>query len=190
MEQLIGWLGLILTLATLPLAIITYISPKHRLNRYLNHPSKWKEIDLDLLGFKSIWQFTPHPEFTIKQLDDTEEWAYDAVEPWMTYHFPDSSKRTYRLHVRANDVVVYSELFISLDGGRYFVPLPRVAYAKDKSGNNYYYEPIQIKISRIVGSYYRMSSIDEFINSNNLKVTNSEISKRKIIRKIWELLVG
>lgn len=183
---IIGLVGLI----TIPLSFLTYISPKHRVNRYLRSPAKWKEVSLDLDGDDYLWQYVPHPEFEIRTLNDSHEWDYGVTERWMRYPLPDPTKRTYMVHVKAGDVVVYAERFISLDGGRYFVPLPRVKYHDEKEDNEYYYEPLQLRISRVIGRYYRMSSVEEFIRLNEIEVRQAQKSYRKALQFLWHLLRG
>ncbi len=163
--MLLGVLGLIGVLLT----IFMYISPKYRVNWYLNNPGKWEEVHLNLNG-RSLWRRKDHPEFSIETQDESEEWSYGKQESWMKYPLPDPSKYTHMVHVKANGVVIYAEHFISLDGGRYFVPLPRAKYNEKEEDNEYYYNPIQLAIARVVGRFYRMEDVDEFVNHNEIEV--------------------
>lgn len=173
MEEFITILGLILGILGLAgtiLTAITFVNPKVRVDFYLNKHDKWEEVHLNLGGGGSLWRYQPHPEFTIEQQDDSEKWGFDVTESWMKYPLPDPSKHTYMVHVKASGIVIYAEKFITLDGGRYFVPLPRVKYHEEKENNEYFYVPLQIKIARIIGTYYRMDSIDEFIKHNEIEI--------------------
>lgn len=163
---LLGVLGLV----GVALTAAMYLNPKWRVDWYLRKPENWEKITLDLSGFHSIWRNKKHPEFTIERTQFEEEWSYGKTENWMKYPLPDPSKHTKVVHVKVGGTIVYVENFITLDGGRYFVPLPRVKYLKDKKENYYFYENIQINIAAIIGTFYRMKSIDEFISKNEIEV--------------------
>lgn len=160
----------ILGLLGVALTALMYINPKWRLFFYLKNPTNWEEITLDLSGFHSIWRHKSHPEFTIERTEHTQEWSYDKTESWMKYPLPDPSKTTIVLHMKVGGTIVYVEHFITLDGGRYFVPLPRVKYNKAEKNNEYYYTKLQLKIAEIVGTFYRMKDIDEFVKHNEIEV--------------------
>ncbi|MEX1995517.1 MAG: hypothetical protein WD887_01950 [Candidatus Saccharimonadales bacterium] len=166
----LGVLGLLVSAVALALAYVTFVNPRKRMDWYLRRPSGWEKVNLNLLGGHSIWRYKNHPEFVIEQTDEREPWSHGKTETWMKYPLPDPSKTTYMLHVKSGATVVYTELFITLDGGRYFVPLPRVKYNEKEKDNEYYYTSLQVQIARIVGTYYRMKSIDEFIKHNEIKV--------------------
>lgn len=166
----LGVLGLIASIVGTALAYFAFVNPKVRVNRYLKNPESWEEVHLNLKGGHSLWRYNKHPEFTIEETNETESWDYGVTEAWMKYPLPDPSKTTYMLHVKAGNIVVYAERVITLDGGRYLVPLPRVKYHEQKKDNEYYYIPLQMQIARIVGNFYRMKSIDEFTDLNEIEV--------------------
>jgi len=157
-------------LAGVFLTTLMYINPRWRVDWYLNNPEKWEKITLDLNGFHSLWRHKKHPEFTIEETKFESKWDYSKTESWMKYPLPDPSKATTVIHIKVGGVIVYVENFISLDGGRYFVPLPRVKYHEKEKDNEYYYLPLQIKIARVIGVFYRMASIDEFVEKNEIEV--------------------
>lgn len=169
---LLGVLGLIATLVGTILAYTTFVNPKIRIDRYLKKPKNWEQIELGLSESNSLWRYKKHPEFSIEQQDDSKDWDFGITENWMKYPLPDPSKTTYMLHIKAGSIVVYAEQFITLDGGRYFVPLPRVEYSEEKKDNKYFYTSLQIQIARIVGQFYRMESIDEFVQHNEIEIRN------------------
>ena len=162
----LGFLGLL----GVGLTALMYLNPKWRLLLYLRNPKKWEEITLDLSGFHSVWRHKGHPEFTIERTEHEQEWSYDKTESWMKYPLPDPSKTTVVLHLKVGGAIVYVENFITLDGGRYFVPLPRVKYHKNEKDNEYYYTKLQVQIARVIGTFYRMKDIDEFVEHNEIEV--------------------
>jgi len=171
---IVGGLGLLASIIGSVLAYFTFINPKKRTDYYLRDTENWEEVHLGLRGSNSLWRYKKHPEFTIEQQDESDPWDYNKTEKWMKYPLPDPSKTTYMMHVKAGNIVVYAELFITLDGGRYLVPLPRVEYHKVKEDNEYFYTPLQVKIGDIVGNFYSMKSLDEFIEKNEIEIRKND----------------
>jgi hypothetical protein len=165
-------LGLVATIVGLYVTYITYINPEIRLSWYLKDIDGWEEVNFDFSDKKSFWRYKKHPEFTIIQQENGIDWDSDADEPWMIYPFPDPNKKTYEIYIKSNRTLILKEVFITLDGSRYFVPLPRVAYGETIDENRYYYTRWQIKISKVIGRYYRMKSVEEFARENNIKIIN------------------
>lgn len=170
---IIGGLGLIASIAGSVLAYFTFVNPKVRVDSYLGRSKKWEQVELGLRGNNSLWRYKSHPEFTIQQQKDRKTWDSGAAERWMKYPLPDPSKTSYMMHVKAGSIVVYAEEFVTLDGGRYLVPLPRVKYHDKKEDNEYFYTPLQVSIARIIGEFYRMESIDEFVENNEVEIRKS-----------------
>ncbi len=169
-------LGFIATIVGSLLAIFTYVSPVFRLKHYLKRTKKWKKVYIDRIKYN--WQYKNHPEFTIEIDDESNDWG--TTESWMNY-YPDSSKSASLVRVRANGQVLFIEEFISLDGGRYFVPLPkREIISESETDNYYYYTSIQVMLARIVSYYYRGNNIEDFISNHNLEIKDN---KKEI--KIW-----
>jgi hypothetical protein len=167
-------LGLVATIIGSTLAFMTYISPIIRVRSYLKRKDKWEKVSFDLHGNSEAWRYKPHPEFTIEYTEEIKDWDRTITETWMKYPLPDPSKHSKKLQVKVNGQIILAEEFIALDGGRYFVPLPRVKYAEEKKDNIYYYDEIQYLIGSIVGSYYRMESLDEFVKHQELTVKFNE----------------
>ncbi len=161
-------LGLVATLVGSLLAVVTYISPLTRLRFYLRRPKNWKKVYIGRLDYN--WQYNNHPEFAITQDDESREWTIE--ESWMT-NYPDPGKSSTLVKVTVNGMVLLTEDFISLDGGRYFVPVPKrkaINELGDTPEFEYWYTPQQVHLARIVGYYYRINSIEEFISAHHLVV--------------------
>ena len=167
-----GWtitiLGFIATIVGSILALATYISPMFRLKYYLKKTSEWKKVSIGRSDY--VWQYKNHPEFNIEIEDLEREWQ--TAESWMT-HYPDPAKHVYLVKVKANGQVLLTEEFITLDGGRYFVPVPK-AKPISESEFKYWYTPIQVDLSRIIGEYYRGNSIEEFMEHHKLKIKDND----------------
>jgi len=161
-------LGFVATIIGSLLALVTYISPFIRLKLYLNKAKNWKKVYVG--RFEYNWQYKNHPEFIVEVDDEAREWS--TVESWM-HHYPDSSKHASLVKVKVNGQILLTEEFISLDGGRYFVPVPKRKLINDTEFT-YWYTPMQVNLARIVGYYYRINTIDEFMTSHGLIINMSE----------------
>lgn len=162
-------LGFIATITGSLLALATYISPLFRLKFYLNKDKNWKKVYIGRVEHN--WQYKKHPEFIIEETyDENREWT--TTESWMK-NYPDSSKKITIVRVKVNGNILLIEDFISLDGGRYFVPVPK-RKPIDGGEFEYWYTPIQINLSRIVGYYYRMKTIEEFMADHGLAVIEKD----------------
>ena len=175
-QWVITILGLLASIVGGVLAIFTFISPFVRLKWYLKKADKWKKVYLD--RYKYNWQYKNHPEFTIEVDEESQDWS--TTESWMT-HYPDSHKSTSFVKAMVNGRILLTENFISLDGGGYFVPVPKRAVVKEiEIGSDeipeykYWYTTIQVELARIVSSYYRMHTIEEFMESHHLAVSDDE----------------
>jgi len=63
--------------------------------------------------------------------------------------------------LKINDSTVRVLSFISLDGGRYLVPLPRKVMIDRKPVYCWERNSLDFKVGKIIGRYYRYTSIEE-----------------------------
>jgi hypothetical protein len=160
-------LGLVATIAGTTLAYFTFISPMHRFRLYLRKSKRWEEVVVDRSGMDSYWRYDRHPEFVLER-GDSDEWDPIVMESWMP-HSPDTSKGRTQIFARVNGQHLFNEEFVSLDGGRNFVPLPRRQSVE--GGSEYWYTSLQVSLARIVGHYYRpVTSIDDFMAQQKIPV--------------------
>ena len=165
-----GWiitiLGFLATIIGSFLAIITYISPSLRLKFYIKRYKKWHEVYIGRIQYQ--WQYKNHPEFIIELDDDCKNW--ESKENWMNY-YPDPSKCTTLVFVKVNGQIIFTEDFILLDGGRYFVPLPkRKVMSEKEKDSKYWYTQLQVDLAHIMGRFYREKNIEEFMNNHHLEI--------------------
>jgi hypothetical protein len=160
-------LGLVATIAGTTLAYFTFVSPMYRLKLYLRKRKRWEEVVTDFQGMETHWRYQGHPEFVLER-GDSQEWDQGLMEAWMPFS-PNSLKSRTQIRVRVNGQFLFVEEFISLDGGRNFVPLPR---RKSVEGQfEYWYTPLQVSVARIVGHYYRpFTTIDDFMSQQKIPV--------------------
>ncbi|MDD5039887.1 MAG: hypothetical protein PHY34_01930 [Patescibacteria group bacterium] len=168
MSWIVTILGLIATIIGSYLAIITYISPIKRVKYYLKRTKKWKKINIS--RDESNWQYETHPEFVIEIDEVGHNWT--TKEGWMK-DYPDETKHVRAVKIKVNGQALVSVEFISLDGGRYFIPVPErklISGQSEKANFSYWYTPIQVGIANIIGRYYRDETLEKFMNRHSLTV--------------------
>ena len=111
--------------------------------RLLNS-SDWRKVSDN----PEKWIFNQDNSFVIEEGVD----AKDFTEKW-TQNFPNkfgSNRKEVYLKI-SSELIEKPLIFISLDGGRYFVPMPKLDRAYDEA---YYYwdrESIEYKVFKIIG---------------------------------------
>jgi len=116
--------------------------------------SKWTAERIDDLN---VWICDQRATFKIVALGNFR----DFHEEW-TDRVPDTEHTSMStIELRINNSAVRTLSFVSLDGGRYFVPLPRklsldrqAIYCWEKSSLDY-------KVCQIIGRYYRGNSLED-----------------------------
>lgn len=152
---IIGILGLIATLVGTYLTYISFVNPIKRLSKYLKNAENWEKF----IGIEAYLYFYRHKKYPGFQLvidwdksvieNFHEEWINDAL-------YPDKTNNTsYYVQLEANGTMLDKELFVSLDGHQWFVPVPRVEMSRTEPGQRvFYYDKRQIYLAKIVGKYH------------------------------------
>lgn len=141
--------------------------------KYLNNKSKWskRQIDND-----DIYFYQDDNEYKIERAQDSHK-TWTATESWMT-KFPDSHISEYRVYLKHAETKIYEAVFVSCDGGRYFLPLPRKRLldqsSKSKPTFEYYWikNSIEYQLGEIIGEYYRQDSIEEVAKFCEIRILN------------------
>ncbi len=161
-----GILGLVATLFGTALAFVTYVSPMTRFNWYLKNPRNWKKARADYL---QIFQYEGQPGFQIVSNHGEAEVEHFQDE-WI-YNYPDMTHNSsYFVELHANGVFICRELFVTLDGGRGFIPVPNVDYVEDKA--IYSYNSLQVMLARVISTFPRgkAASIEEFAAEQKIPI--------------------
>jgi hypothetical protein len=161
----LGILGLIATIVGSALSYVTYVNPFVRFKWYLKRSSKWEKINRD--DHSTFYGYIHQPGYTV-----SADWDREVVrgynEEWIRA-YPDRENNTsYYVEMHANGIFLGRELFVSLDGGRIFVPAPRVKRVDDIM--MYYYNELQILLAKIISWYNWEVSIEEFAASQNIRL--------------------
>jgi hypothetical protein len=155
LSLIIGILGLVATLVGTYLTYISFVNPIKRFSKYLKKAGDWEKF----IGIESHLYYYRHKKYPSFQIvidwdksiivNFHEEWINDAL-------YPDKTNNTsYYVRLEANGMLLDKELFVSLDGHRWFVPVPHVEMSKIiKDERKFYYEERQIHLADIVGKYH------------------------------------
>ena len=167
----IGILGLMASLVGFYFTYITFVNPLVRFKQYLRRPTDWErfigiEIGIDRYRHRKYPSFEIVIDWNNECVDNFhEEWINDGM-------FPDKTNNaSYYVQLLSNGMLLSKELFVSLDGHRYFVPVPRTQ-GEVEGRRFYYYDQIQIQLSRIVGRFYFDQDIQVFAQSQHRLALN------------------
>jgi hypothetical protein len=112
-----------------------------------------------------VWVADSDNTFQIHQGED----SCDFNEQW-TSVYPDANGSAYPVYLKIGAAVIKELTFISMDGGRIFVPMAE-ARTKPTGAVEYFWNlnSLAVKVCRIIGTYYiyddlegiaRMSKVD------------------------------
>jgi len=113
---------------------------------YLLENSKWEK------------EFIDNDEFWISDENNTFQIQIGEAgrrfqENW-TKGYPDPNSVRYPVYLRINNTVIKELTFISLDGGRIFVPTPDCKLENDKPVFFWNMDSLEMKVCNIIGVYY------------------------------------
>ena len=122
---------------------------------------QWSERELSgEHGNKTVWTSVEDPSYQIENIYEVE--VENFSEPWAK-GFPDQHASSYWINLKVAGATVSQEMFVSLDGGRYFVPIPEVR-VDNKSIESYkrsfYYHrgSLRFLLGKVIGRYYFTNS--------------------------------
>jgi hypothetical protein len=161
LSLIIGILGFVVTLVGTYFTYISFINPTIRFKKYLKRPEGWEKFQ-GIEDHLSIYRYKKYPNFQIvidwdnKVVENFhEEWINDALYPDKT------NNASYFVRLEANAMLLEKELFVSMDGHRYFVPVPKVLSVKNDV-REFYYDAQQVQVALIVGKHHFEKDIFEF----------------------------
>jgi len=108
--------------------------------------SNWNK---EFINHREIWISEDNNTFQIHTGDEGDEFH----EPW-TKMYPDQNTRRYPVYLKIDNSIVKELDFISLDGGRIFVPMPDRTIEGDKVRYLWNLNSLEVKVCKIIGSYY------------------------------------
>ncbi len=121
------------------------LPPLERMKLLLNDFKDWESINEDAQLYHK--QF---PEFTVRQGKQIND---HFRESWSD-RFPDISAHSFEVELRYNETIIYKETFVTCDGGRYHIPLPKIDISN--SERKFYIQETSFayKLAKIFWQYY------------------------------------
>lgn len=131
------------------------LKPRNTLNDFedLLRNSAWTK---SFVGHTEIWMADADNTFQIEQGESTREFR----ERWITV-YPDPNSTAYPVYLKINGTTIKELTFISMDGGRIFVPMAEVRL--DATGTTEYFwniNGLEVCVCRIIGSYYIYETLE------------------------------
>ncbi|MBD1920986.1 ATP-binding protein [Microcoleus sp. FACHB-831] len=135
------------------------LPPLERMKLLLNDFKDWGSINEDTQLYHK--QF---PEFTVRQDKQINEPF--APEPWSAC-FPDTSAHSFEVELRYFETIIHKERFVSCDGGRYLIPLPKIE--RSNSERKFYIQQTSFayKIAKI---FWRYHPIDDALQKASIEL--------------------
>jgi len=126
--------------------------------------SEWQK---EIIENGEVWVAEENNTFQI-QIGEPEG---DYCEPW-TQKYPDKNTKGYPVYLKINNTIIKELTFISLDGGRIFVPLPDQKF-KNKQVNYFWnMNSLEIKVCKIIGKYYIHKNIYGIAKQSKIEIIN------------------
>ncbi len=108
--------------------------------------SKWKK---EHINHREVWIAEDNNTFQIQSGDEGDEFH----ESW-TEMYPDQNTRRYPVYLKIDNSIVKELDFISLDGGRIFVPMPDRTVEDGNVKYLWNLNSLEIKVCKVIGHYY------------------------------------
>jgi hypothetical protein len=120
----------------------------------------------------TVWTSVEDPVYQIENSYEVENERLD--EPWVK-GFPDPHVAIYIVNLKVSGQIVKQERFVSLDGGRYFVPLPNVETNDEVSESaelTYCYRRTSLcyLLGNVIGRYYYLKNLDNFARHKGIAI--------------------
>jgi hypothetical protein len=175
----IGIVGLVISGVGVYLRYLTVENPLMKFRLYIRRPEKWDQIHRSESHI-TTYRYRGDPEFQIVT-NWNEEIVSNFSESWvMDYPWRGADNNTsYYVRCEARGSLLHNELFVSLDGHRYFVPVPQRHVISDDEV--FFYDPVQLDIARIVGKFDYLKNMEEFIPAQK-NVFKSELDREELNR--------
>jgi hypothetical protein len=131
------------------------LQPRNTLRDFeeLLESSKWTQTVID---HTEIWMADDDNTFQIEKGECTREFR----ERWTTI-YPDASSSAHPVYLKINGTIIKELTFISMDGGRIFVPMAEVRPASEGKVDYFWnLNSLQLKVCWIIGDYYIYNNIE------------------------------
>jgi len=127
--------------------------------------SKWKK---EFIGHNEVWISQENNTFQIHHGD----FGGSFTEPWITI-YPDQNASRYPVYLKIGDTTIKEITFISLDGGRIFVPMTERDSINNKPVFYWDMASLPVKVCKIIGSYYIYKDLYGVARMSKVEIRNS-----------------
>ena len=127
--------------------------------------SEWKKQSI---GHNEVWISQENNTFQIHHGD----FGGSFTEPWTTMYSDQNTSR-YPVYLKIGDTIIKEITFISLDGGRIFVPMTERDFINDKPIFYWDMASLPVKVCKIIGSYYIYNDLYGVAKMSKVKIRNS-----------------
>lgn len=125
---------------------------------------KWQK---EHFGHDEYWICDSDRTYQMKIGDDDRAFK----EPWTSF-FPDPYTSMFHIHLQVSGVTIKSLPFISADGGRYTLPLPKQKIVGNDRFFSWSPNSIDYKIAEVIGQFYRESSLKDVAKLLKIEIAN------------------
>lgn len=125
------------------------LPPLERMKLLLDDFKDWGSINEDAQLYHK--QF---PEFTVRQGKQFQENLYES---WSVL-FPDSSAHSFEVELRYFETIIQTETFVTCDGGRYQIPLPKIDNSNSERKFYIQKNSLAYKIARIFWQHHPINT--------------------------------
>lgn len=109
-----------------------------------------------VVGHAGVWMADADNTFQIEQGESTREFR----ERWTTV-YPDPNSSPYPVYLKINGTTIKELTFISMDGGRIFVPMAGVRQTSSGAAEYFWnLNSLEVKVCRVIGTYYCYENLE------------------------------
>jgi|GEM_PF-2687485 len=131
---------------------------------YLTRPEDW---EMRMIGDSEVYFYTEDNNYKVVQGDTSLRNWEPRIETWMN-NFPDAYVSEWNVYIKHGENVIAEYKFLSCDGARYFIPIPKKRCAEPGEGhtcNRFEYfwhrNSIEYKVGGVIGRFYNCESLEE-----------------------------
>jgi signal peptide peptidase SppA len=188
-NEIITIISLIIGIIGTYLTYVSFVNPIIRFRKYLKNSKGWEQFN-GTEDHLSIYRYKKYPNFQII-IDWDRELVKNFQEEWINDNlYPDKTNNvSYYVRLEANAMLLEKELFVSLDGHRYFVPAPKVN-SLGGGERSFYYDNQQIQLANIIGKDNFERNIYEFIKDQKKSILIQNNMNKQKIKKIVIIILA
>lgn len=124
--------------------------------------SKWKK---EYINQREVWIAEKNNTYQIHQSEEGR--PFD--ESWATVH-SDPLATSYSVYLKIADTVIKELTFVSLDGGRIFVPITKREVVEGKIINYWVNSSLEVKVCNVIGYFYIFENLYKIARISKIEI--------------------